>query len=57
MRRLLQLLFLLAALTWGTLLWRAMGGAETLPETRIRTAAVAAMFVTGWLVGAAREKE
>jgi hypothetical protein len=54
MRRLLQLLFVLATLTWGTLLWRAMGGVETPVETRVRTVAVAAMFVTGWLVSTAR---
>jgi hypothetical protein len=47
MRRVMQLVFLLAALTWGTLLWRAMEGGESRSAAQIRTLAFAVMFVPG----------
>jgi hypothetical protein len=47
MRRLLPLVFVLAALTWGTLHWRAMGGGDTRTAAQVRTTAFVAMFVAG----------
>jgi hypothetical protein len=57
MRRLLQLVFVLAALTWGTLLWRSMGGMESREEGWVRTAAVAVLFVSGFRLSAREQSK